>query len=513
MTVKNIVVCADGTGNKGGYSPDSNVYKVYKAIDKNISGKNDGSEVSEQIIFYDNGVGTDTNKYLRALGGAIGFGFGQNVRDLYKYLARNYADGDRIYFFGFSRGASTVRACNGMISKCGLVKGVGLRNAELDALVDEAFYAYEEHKNDPERSEKFKSSDRSHGAVPIKFLGIWDTVVALGFPKRTDVTGPMTYLLNVFFYLFEEVLDYFWSHSFYHYKLTDNVEFACQAFSIDDERTAFWPYVWQEKNIEGANDRTTDNVEQVWFAGMHSNVGGGYERAGMAGVALHWMVNRAQNHGLVFDSNHVQDIYSACHIHGRMYNSRDGVGFLYRYHPREIEKLCEDKLLDKIKIHCSVIERLNHRTANYVPGHIPATFDVVDSAVPANATSLNPGRNKSWGLTRKLIDSTVLNRKRLYELMLISVVFVLVAAYLLKDKVGPEGDPNIVIEKVSGFLYFILPDFFTGLINVAVVRCPYSLVAFIAFVLLYLVARNKLHKKTVEHGETLRHFIIHDEEL
>ena len=511
MSAKNIVVCADGTGNKGGYSPDSNVYKVYKAVDKNYSGSStNGADVSEQIVFYDNGVGTESNKYLRALFGAFGFGFGQNVRDLYKYLARNYADGDRIYFFGFSRGASTVRACNGMINKCGLVKGVSLRNGELDDLVDEAFYAYKKHKKNPKLAQDFKNLEKSHGAVPIKFLGVWDTVVALGFPKRTDITGPGTFLFNIIFGLFEEALDLFFPHSFYHYKLTDNVQFAYQALSIDDERTAFWPYVWQEKNIEGAIDRTADNVEQVWFAGMHSNVGGGYERAGMAGVALHWMVNRAQYHDLVFDSNDVQDIYSVCHIHGRMYDSRDGLGFFYRYHPREIENLCEGKLLGKIKLHGSVINRLKHRTANYVPGHIPGEFEMVDNNIAVSVTQLNPGRNDAWWQTRKLINKTVLNRKRLYELMLTSVIFVVVAAYFLKDEVEPYGSQNVVLEKITDFLYFVLPDFFNGLINVAVVKCPYILAAFLVYVGLYIVVRTILRTKSVDHGEELRHYIIHD---
>ena len=147
---KNIIVCADGTGNRGGYSPDSNVYKVYKAVEKNIFAEDaDGNVVAEQMVFYDNGVGTSKNKYLRTLGGAFGFGFEDNVCDLYKFLARNYCDGDKIYFFGFSRGASTVRACNGMISKCGLAKGEGLRNRELDELVKEAFCAYKKHNKKP----------------------------------------------------------------------------------------------------------------------------------------------------------------------------------------------------------------------------------------------------------------------------------------------------------------------------------------------------------------------------
>lgn len=518
MGVKNIIVCADGTGNKGGYSPDSNVYKIYNAVDKNFSSKPaDGVGVSEQIIFYDNGVGTAKNKYLRALGGAFGFGFEDNVRDLYKYIARNYEPGesdnsdkpgDRIYFFGFSRGASTVRACNGMINKCGLVDGRELRNRELKDLVDQAFAAYVCHKENPDVAERFKKSAQSHGAVPIHFLGVWDTVVALGFPKRTDVTGPVTRVLNKLFLAFEDLLDIAWPHNFYHYKLTDNVEFACQALSIDDERTAFWPFVWSEKDIEGAADRTKDNVEQVWFAGMHSNVGGGYERAGMAGVPLHWMINRAEKHGLVFDKNSIQGINSACHIHGRMYNSRDGVGFMYRYHPREIKKLCEDKLLGEIKIHCSVIERMSHRTANYAPGHIPAEFEMVDSAVPAKITPMNPGADKDWAETRGLIDDTVSYRKSLYGVLLASIMVVIAVAIKLNSGSPLAETENCVTGKIAGFLQTVLPDFFTGLINAAVINNPFYLVIALVYVLIYLVVRRKLHERTVDFSETFRRYII-----
>ncbi len=512
MAIKNIIVCADGTGNKGGYSPDSNVYKIYKAVDKNFSGRADnGDEICEQIVFYDNGVGTEKNKYLRALGGALGFGFGRNVCDLYKYIARNYVEGDRIYFFGFSRGASTVRACNGMINKCGLVKGAGLRNRELDALVSEAFEVYKEHKENPQRAENFKNAEQSHGAVPIHFLGVWDTVVALGFPKRTDITGPVTLVMNALFVAFEEALDFVWPHSFYHYKLTDNVEYAYQALAIDDERTAFWPYVWQEKNIEGAADRTRENVEQVWFAGMHSNVGGGYERSGMAGVPLHWMAQRAKKQGLVFDANLLQEIYSGSHVHGRMYNSRDGFGFFYRYHPREIEKLCAGKLLgDCVKIHSSVVERMNHRTANYAPGYIPAEFDVVDSEVPAGSTLLKPGGNNQWALTRGFIDKTVLYRKHLYGVMVAAVTFVLVMAFKFSDDSLPAESGNIFLDRLAGFFHSVLPDFFTGLINKAVVQDSYYFIGAIAFVLLYLKARRYLHRETSQLCETLRHYIIAD---
>ena len=398
---KNIIVCADGTGNKGGSTPDSNVYKVYKSVNKSFEGElEDGFEVDEQMIFYDNGVGTEKDKYLRMFGGAFGFGFEDNVCDLYKFLARNYKPGDRIYFFGFSRGASTVRACSGFIKKCGLAKGNGLRNCELKALVKEAFSAYKVHKRKPDISRELRNSDRSHGDIDIHFMGIWDTVVALGFPKRTDITGPVSATLNAIFWLAEKILDcrFLWPHSFYYYQLTKKVKYAYQALAIDDERTAFWPFVWREEG------RAADTVEQVWFAGMHSNVGGGYERSGMASVALYWMMLRAEKRGLKFDNDSLQNALEDSHIHGRMYNTRNGFGVLYRYHPREIEKLCNSRIKGNIKLHRSVIERINHRTANYAPGQLPGKFEVVDSDTETSPEPREPGTDPQWANIRAEIN-------------------------------------------------------------------------------------------------------------
>ena len=511
---KNIIVCADGTGNRGGYSPDSNVYKVYKAVEKNIFAEDaDGNVVAEQIVFYDNGVGTSKNKYLRSLGGAFGFGFEDNVCDLYKFLARNYCDGDKIYIFGFSRGASTVRACNGMISKCGLAKGEGLRNRELDERVKEAFCAYKKHNKKPSIARDLKSSDRSHGAVEIKFMGIWDTVVALGFPKRTDMTGPVTLVLNGLFYILENLLNILWSHDFYYYKLTDNVSYACHALAIDDERTAFWPFVWREKGVEGTKDRTRDNVEQVWFAGMHSNVGGGYERAGMANIPLYWVLCRAEKHGLKLEKGALDEIYNTGHVHGRMYNSRDGFAFFYRYHPREIENLCENRLLGEIKIHCSVIERMLHRTANYAPGFIPEKFEVADSRLPEKDQAVperlcNPGADENWNNVRKKINKVVLLRKRLYGAMLTAVITVLFFIYYYwanpPQLRGHDGFFGSIAETLKG----LLPDLFSGLIEMAVAQKPVYFLVFVILVIAYYGLRGHLHRKTVRLCETLRHFII-----
>ncbi len=131
---KNIILCADGTGNKGGYTPSSNVYKIYNAVKINKDGKED-KDYKQQIRFYDNGVGTEKNKYYRGLAGAFGLGFKSNVIDLYTYLAKNYEPGDQVYLFGFSRGAATVRAFAGFIATCGLVKGKNLDKPTVGELL------------------------------------------------------------------------------------------------------------------------------------------------------------------------------------------------------------------------------------------------------------------------------------------------------------------------------------------------------------------------------------------
>lgn len=510
-TPRNIIVCADGTGNKGGSSPDSNVYRVYKMVNKYHSGPcQDGVDVKEQILFYDNGIGTSTNKFIRAVTAGIGLGFRHNVCDLYKFLARNYKEGDRIFFFGFSRGASTVRACNGMISKCGLVKSDGLRNSELEKKVDAAYKIYEKHKTNEDAAEKFKNDEEnSWGAVPIQFLGVWDTVVALGFPKRTDVTGLATLFINVVFGTIEKIFNWIFPHNFYHYKLTNNVKYACQALAIDDERTAFWPYVWQEKNIAGAKDRTPENVKQVWFAGMHANVGGGYERDGMAGVPLYWIMKQAEEKGLVFNSDAMQLVLNTSHIHGRMYNTRLGLKMIYRYHPREIENLCKTKegesiLLDKIKIHSSVLERLKHRTANYIPGYIPASFDVVYTEEPEKITYHNPGGDSNWAILREKINRVVLHRKWLYASV---ATFVLTAfGFMLHSRLCSTSSATKK-EYLNASSELVSSASFNNLINLIQEPSILGLTFIILGAGSYFI-RTSLFRKSTMLGESLRHIIL-----
>lgn len=367
---KNIVMFADGTGNKGGTTPDSNVYKMYHSLDFH-------SQSPQQIAFYDNGVGTASNRFKKAIGGALGFGFKHNVKDQYEFLAKHYEPGDRIYFFGFSRGAATVRSCVGFLTTCGIIDGHNLAPTALREHVDRAFsrYASIRRKQGQEKEEKVvqwlseaKQQNLSISFPDVHFLGVWDTVAALGFPKRIDVKSPVSLLLEKLFETCDWILDRVFQHRFYAYDLSNSIKHAYQALSIDDARKTFWPLVWNEQGFQG-------EVEQVWFAGVHSNVGGGYERQGLANVSLHWLMIRAEKLGLVFRDGSAEATADSANPHGHLYDSRSGLGMFYRYFPRDIGALNEKQLISPIKIHQSVLERINMRTAEYAPYVLPRKFD------------------------------------------------------------------------------------------------------------------------------------------
>jgi len=434
---KNIILCADGTGNKGGYTPDSNVYKMYNAVEIHDT-------AVPQYTFYDNGVGTSTNKYWRAITGGIGLGIRDNIKDLYQFLALHYEPGDRVYLFGFSRGAATIRAFCGMIKAVGLVKGNGLDDRDLKNYTNDAFKAYESHLKNPEKARDFRKHNHSHNIIDIHFVGVWDTVAALGFPKRTDKTSITLFVLSAAFKMLEKLSNKIWPHKFYNYELSDNIKFACQALAIDDERTAFWPLVWDEKG------RDSGSVDQVWFAGMHSNVGGGYERQGIANVAFHWMMLRAENHGMTFKHGVLDKVYQDSNIHGRLYNSRDGLAVYYRYHPREIQKLCDKKLSGSIKLHCSALERMRKRTANYAPFVLPDKFSVVDSA-GTEVKSVDTSQNDEVIKQQDTVNSMINKRKWLYGNLADLTLLMLAYIIYMSCTNNPDGVSllSLVIDSVS----------------------------------------------------------------
>lgn len=510
---KNLIVCADGTGNRGGSTPDSNVYTIYKAIDIHVDGQ-DGSEVTEQRRFYDNGVGTSKNKIWRALTGAVGIGFKDNVRDVYRFLARNYERNDHIYIFGFSRGAATVRALNGFIYAAGLVKrsvnGKTLSDTELEEAIKGAFNEYK--KQQPASPMEADASSTNHGAVPIEFIGVWDTVSALGFPDRWGVVpGLLSPVLNTVFNGLEHVANVFFPHLFYNYELTPNVRHACQALAIDDERLSFSPLVWNEKQYSAAlkASERTGQVEQVWFAGAHSNVGGGYGRSGLANVSLEWMMERADETHLAFVRGAVERAHDEANAHGRLFDSRDGFAVFYRYHPRNIEQLCDHRA--PVRIHSSVFERMDHATAGYAPGNLPSAVTVVGTGIDSPKTEI-PFQSviDGWSRMKGRIALWTLGRKWLYGILL-DVTLLVIGFSIWSWTIGSPtelatvtGVPGHVARGVA----YVTPKFMENTIVYVVVEEGRVGLTIMGVALFLLFARWFIHGKHATARTEMRNVLV-----
>jgi uncharacterized protein (DUF2235 family) len=275
---RRLVVCCDGSWNKpdelaGGARAPTNVAKLALGVTPTAR---DGTP---QLLHYQRGVGTVRSQRLR--GGAFGYGLSHNVRACYRFLVEHYEPGDDIYLFGFSRGAYTARSLVGLIRNCGILRA-GTRDR-----VPEAYRLYrsraDRHAPSTIESEIFRRM-YSHDDVPIHFIGVWDTVGALGIP----IDG-----IRVPF------IGKYWG--FHDTELSSRVRSAYQALAIDEQRGPFKPTLWTRK--DGVVGQT---LEQVWFAGVHCDVGGGYANPELSEIALLWMVRNARTCGLEFDPAHFQ---------------------------------------------------------------------------------------------------------------------------------------------------------------------------------------------------------------
>ena len=300
---KRIIICADGTWNepdqidKRGVRKPSNVVKMARAVlPKCVDGTN-------QIVFYDQGVGTDSAISDKIIGGAFGKGLTKNILDCYRFIIHNYEDGDELFFFGFSRGAFTVRSLAGMIGKCGLL------TKEDAYFIPEAFELYRMKHSEENKEEKvrlFKTGEHNKyreapsREIDIPFLGVWDTVGALGIPTIFKQRTRKKF-------------------AFHDVKLGANVKNAFHALAIDEKRKPFRPTLWEAQNFPG------QTVEQVWFAGVHTNIGGGYDNDGLANCAFQWMLEKAETCGLEVNKDFTKN-YRSFHkdeIH-------DSLTFMYK---------------------------------------------------------------------------------------------------------------------------------------------------------------------------------------
>jgi hypothetical protein len=449
---KNIVLCSDGTGNTGGKGRGTNVWRLFQAVDLSHGA---------QVAFHDDGVGTQDFKLLKAIGGATGAGLGRNIRQLYASLVRVYDDGDRVYIFGFSRGAYTVRSLANFIDRFGILDRHAFDTP--NELEREIFRLYDDYRREKRRDKASHEGKTDPRFCPdregvIAFLGVWDTVDAIGVP-------------------FDELREWFrqympWKH--HAYELNPSIKAAFHALAIDDERKTFHPNMFDERN----RSEDAGPVEQVWFAGVHSNVGGGYPKDQVAYNSLDWMMRKAADPSLYqgyvplrFHEGVLKEYKDVANPHGKLYDSRSGLTAYYRFSPRDIGGLCKDAGAGAAKIHTSAMVRIARRTGGYAPFNIPEDYEVVDvetepTSPLSKAGSHDLEKNKEFMQRAKGFTSW---RKCLYAAFLIvtGLLVVVVAWQMLFYR-----DAEIAgwLPVIAGAAKSFIPDILAGAVDAAFMR-------------------------------------------
>lgn len=326
--MRRIILCCDGTWNhpdqKGrgdGPNKPSNIVKIARSI------LPVDSMGTTQVVYYQRGVGTG-NIVDKFVGGIAGDGLDKNIIDCYRFLVNNYQEGDQVFIFGFSRGAYTARSLTGLLNYVGLLP----KNQSYFTPL-----AYEHYRNRDLDIEKFKAINRSRNIV-VKFIGVFDTVGSRGIPLK----------------LFQRRNKR--KHGFHDTSLSQIVESAYHALAVDEQRKPFKPTLWDETLL------SHQTMEQRWFSGVHTNVGGGYPDDGLANCALHWILDAATQLGLIIDREFINKY--APHAPDTLY---DSMTFVYRILGRHMRKI---RLSELQTLDGSVKERLD-TVKEYSPQNIP----------------------------------------------------------------------------------------------------------------------------------------------
>ena len=417
---KNIVLFSDGTGNSSAKLFKTNVWRAYEAVDLGPGPVG----LPRQVAFYDDGVGTSTFRPLRMLQGVFGFGLKRNVLDIYCYACRNYdpnsvahpdskvaEPGDHIFGFGFSRGAFTMRLVIALIASQGLAPYTSERD-----LRQEAHAAWKRFRRgmprvyeriaqllgrtsktpvDPDAGGKTRDGKPYHRPV-IRFIGVWDTVAAYG--------GPVVEITRA-------IDNFIYRLSMPSYELHPRVRCARHALALDDERDSFQPLLWDELEEEGLHTKHptkpwlkkgNDRLRQVWFAGVHADVGGGYPDESLSYVSLLWMLEEAHKNGLRTADKITDRYHALANSYAPIHDSRAGLAAYYRYQPRRIEAWLNPPdeaepdpvlslrdpairgadgkpkgLIRDVRVHISVIARIASGTDGYSPISLPRQFHVI----------------------------------------------------------------------------------------------------------------------------------------
>jgi hypothetical protein len=268
--VSHLVVCCDGTWQTT--VQRSNVIRLHDALALRTM---DGAQQKPKYV---PGVGTSGSVVNKLKGGLAGVGLSSTILDAYDWLSAAYSPGDTVALFGFSRGAYTARSVAGMIGACGLLDASGLSDEDRAAQVARVYARYRDRTRTPGDT-AWRDGLRFHydpavplSAIPVHFIGVWDTVGALGIPDNLRLLA---------------VLGRRSSHEFLDVRLNPGIRHARHAISLDERRGPFTPTLWYEPPA-------TQDVKQVWFPGDHSDVGGGHREWGLSDGALQWMMDEAQ---------------------------------------------------------------------------------------------------------------------------------------------------------------------------------------------------------------------------
>lgn len=534
---KSIILFSDGTGNSSAKLFKTNVWRMYEAVDL---GPGQNKSDATQIAYYDNGVGTSSVRLLALIGGIFGWGLKRNILDIYRFLCRNYdaenPDLHRIYAFGFSRGAYTIRLVVALIGDQGVVPFKDERDLERQSL--DAYRAFQS-KNRPNvfpyaailvrgvRDALIWTSRKLRGLplyrpgkknVPVRFVGVWDTVAAYGGPIAEITRG---------------IDDWIWPLTMTDQKLGKHVQTARHALALDDERDSFHPVLWDEvyerKLAEaaaiGASETQTSElqeryqvaalkygtrIQQVWFAGMHSDVGGGYPDESLSYVSLLWMMREAGAADLRLLPDAVKHVQNLSTPLGPIHDSRSGFAGYFRYQPRKIAAFMDpraisddraldeplnrkaDKLLNatlslrdprvgeykdrpqgllmRCLVHESVVARIQSGTDGYAPIALPERFEVTPPPPPPplNGAATRPDlvepdilenlRNTAAG--RETRQETawdfVFKRRLAYFFIVAASLFILITPLFVSAERRFDG--RSVWDVIVGWIGAVLPD-------------------------------------------------------
>ncbi|MES2914375.1 MAG: DUF2235 domain-containing protein [Pseudomonadota bacterium] len=394
---KRLVIFLDGTWNAADTErAETNVVRLSRAIRANS-----GADGVPQFCLYLRGVGTSGSQIERLVAGATGAGTEDIIRSAYLFLAQNYVPAhkgdngvdvpaDEIFLFGFSRGAFAARSLTGLLGSAGLLK-----RQSLGHLSTAWNYYRDFKKRSPQDFVKryAKRKIETHDDISVTFLGVWDTVGALGIP--VGVLGEISGVI----------------HGFHDTSPSRIVRHGVHALAIDEQRDEFVPTLWTGEAPPGST------IEQVWFAGCHSDVGGGYNDRALADIPLLWMIDRAKKAGLQVDETTpgLLPTQAALDVLAPTHDSREGWSAKDRLTPT-IRRVCEAdvpvKAFERLyrpqgsngkplrtineKLHWSVVERFgkdaftspedmvkSRKKAKYAPKNLTPLFSGPGQPQPA----------------------------------------------------------------------------------------------------------------------------------